>query len=75
MDWAKQLGELTGGRTKAHLMVACELIIGGINAAEHLARFNIGEIARDERRSRYLDRLTTLMKECRYQYQQVQEHL
>jgi formiminotetrahydrofolate cyclodeaminase len=75
MDWARQLAVLSTGRIKAHLMVACELIVGGINASDHLARVNIGQIADPSRKQRYLGRLEDLMRDCRRLYVQVREHV
>ena len=74
-EWIKQLYTLTPRRMITHLLVACELINGAINATVHVARDNMKSLKVAEKRSNYLKRLNDLQRGHHERYLEIMGQL
>jgi len=61
-DWIIQLYPLTPRPMMTHLLVACELLSGAINATTHVARDNIQALKAVKKRNNYLKRVDDLKR-------------
>jgi len=69
--WIKQLHALTPRQMITHLLVACELLSGAINATVHVLRDNIPSMNVAENRNSYLKRVDDLQRGCHERYLEI----
>jgi len=65
MQWVDQLNCLVPRQMVTHLQVACELLMGAINATVHADRDNLQAIKISKKKENYLTRLKELHDDCK----------
>ncbi len=66
--WINQLLPMIPEQLRTHLQVACELLMGSINATAHVARRNIQPIKNSQKKERYLIRINELLEDYNSRY-------
>lgn len=69
--WADQLRMIAPERMMPHLLVACELLMGAINATVHIVRDNLQPIKSEKKKEAYLKRIEKLRDDCQEKYKAV----
>ncbi len=69
--WITQLMPLVSEQLRTHLQVACELLMGSINATAHVARHNIQTIRSSPKKENYLRRIDELLEDYNSRYRKI----